>query len=115
LSNHERVKIGCVIVNGNWMISSGYNQAKSHPRQFRANALVRRVALQSHLHAEIDALIKTRRTDLTGSEAFIFRTNRNGDLAMCRPCRACYKALKTAGISTITYTTHDGVECEQIM
>lgn len=115
LSSHGRVKIGCVIVNGNWKISSGYNQAKSHPRQYWANKGARRLAPQSHLHAEIDALIKSKREDLTGADVFVYREDKSGALSMCRPCSACMEALRAAGVSTVTYTTREGVKSEYVI
>lgn len=103
-STHDRIRIGAVIVKGNWVVSKGFNQAKSHPRQFTYNRLSGRVAPKSHLHAEIDALIKSKDADLSGSSIYVFRETKNGKPALCKPCPACTLALRESGVSEVFFT-----------
>lgn len=109
LSSYRRVQIGAVIVDGNYVVAKASNQATSHPRQFHANNRAGRLAPAHACHAEIHALVRSKDYDLTGCEIFVARFNRNGNLAMCRPCPACEGALQDAGIQSVTYTTESGI------
>lgn len=106
-SEYPRIKIGAVIVKGNYMIATGYNQQKSHPLQAKLNNSFRDWESNNHyLHAEVHALIQSsREEDLKGADIYVFRRDRNGDLAASRPCNVCYNAIKAAGIQRIYYTT----------
>ncbi len=108
-SGYPRINIGAVIVKGNLLVSTGYNQQKSHPKQAAFNEMYSLREDSSHyLHAEIHALIRSGREDLEGADIYVFRENRNGELANCRPCEVCRQALKAAGIDRMYYTTEEG-------
>lgn len=113
-SPFKGIKIGAVIVDGNYVVSKGYNRNTSHPLQKKYNDKVGRIAPDHNGHAEIIALVRSRDYDLTGCEIFVGRFDRKGKLAMCRPCRACMEAIRAAGISRITYTTPEGIKSEII-
>lgn len=113
-SPYKRVKIGAVIVDGNYVVSKGFNLNTSHPLQYKYNNKVGRYGHGHAAHAEIMALIRSKDYDLTGCEAFIGRYDRRGRFAICRPCNACYAALQEAGISRITFTTPDGIVSEEL-
>lgn len=106
-STHDRVQIGAVIVKGNWLVASGCNKKKSHPMQARYN-VHRNIKCSDYLHAEIDALIRSGREDLDGADIYVARLNKNGDLANCKPCKACAKAIEDAGISRVYYVNEEG-------
>ena len=114
-STYRRVKIGAVIVDGNYVVSKGANLLSSHPMQFRYNNKVSRVAPDHNCHAEILALVRSKSYDLSGAEIFVGRLNRVGNLADCRPCSACFQAIVDSGITTITYTTPRGVFQEEVI
>lgn len=113
-STYARVRIGAVIVDGNYLVASAANQATSHPRQYHYNNLANRMAPAHACHAEIHALVRSKRYDLSTSEIFIARMDRRGRLAMCRPCAACMLAIREAGIRQITYTTNKGIVTELV-
>lgn len=114
-STHDRVAIGCVLVSGNNLISRGYNQAKSHPMQARYNERHRKfLKCHHHIHAEIHALVNSSRSSVVGADAYIYREDKEGSLANCRPCGSCYSALREAGISRIYYTSKDGYHMEEL-
>lgn len=113
-SKFGRIQIGAVLVDGNYVVSRGYNQEVSHPLQRKYNDRGKRVAPDHFLHAEIHALVRSKAYDLTDCEAFIARLDREGRLAMCRPCPACMAALQDAGIQTIIYTTPKGIIKEKL-
>jgi tRNA(Arg) A34 adenosine deaminase TadA len=112
LSSYRRVQIGAEIVDGSYVVARAANQATSHPRQFHANNRAGRLAPAHACHAEIHALVRSKGYDLTNCEIFVARFDRNGNLAMCRPCPACQGALQDAGIKNVTYTTESGITTE---
>lgn len=113
-SPYRRIKIGAVIVDGNYIVSKGHNQDTSHPLQKKYNDKTGRIAPNHRGHAEIMALVRSKDYDLTGCEAFVGRYDRLGRLGNCRPCVACRKALQEAGIVQVTYTTPKGIISEII-
>ena len=114
LSDH-RYKVGCVIVNGHRIISSGYNSdTKCHAVQARVD--------QSHfdcdcigkLHAETRAIIPLLKTHSKYKNATIYTYRETSDkhLAMSRPCERCLQLIRKLGITKIRYTTPDGYATE---
>jgi deoxycytidylate deaminase len=113
-SDYARCHLGAVIVKGNYIVSKGFNQTKSHPAQFHYNQDTRYQSSQHSIHAEVDALVKSKDTDLEGAEIYIYRENAAADLASSRPCPACQRAISESGISTIFYTSPEGFHCEAV-
>lgn len=115
-SEYPRIKIGAVIVKGNYLVATGYNQQKTHPLQAELNARHRDWESQNHyLHAEVHALIQSGRTELDGADIYVFRRDKKNDLAASRPCVVCYQALKAAGVARMYYTTtEEGYVYEEI-
>lgn len=113
-SNYGRVQIGAVLVSGNYVVSGAANQNKPHPMQYKYNIKANRPPSEHKIHAEIHALVKSKSFDLTGSTAYVGRLDRNGAMAMCRPCKACRLALRDAGVSTIVFTTPEGIKREEL-
>ena len=111
-STHPRAHIAAVITKKNTILAIGVNSEKSHPKQMRHNA--KRgfgVDIRHGLHAEIAALLKTDE-DLTGASIYVFRRNKVGETAMCRPCAACEDALRKRGVRHIHYTNERGLVYE---
>lgn len=106
-STYTRVKIGAVITQDNKVISKGANLSTSHPVQAYWNRITNREAPANNLHAEMNALVRAKRSgeSLVGATIYIARLDRNNQLSQCRPCVACMAALKDAGIRTIIHTT----------
>jgi len=90
-----RFKLGAVIFKGNRIISTGYNQNKSHP-------LPRRHFEFGTIHAEIDALLHSVQS-VDGCDIYVFRKNRFGS-AMARPCSMCQEILREYGIKTAYFS-----------
>lgn len=53
--------------------------------------------------------------DFSKVKLYVYRQDLKGNLAMCRPCCACMKAIKDLGIKNIYYTTNDGYIHEVIL
>ena len=116
LSNH-RCKVGCVVVSGHRVISSGHNSASdTHAFQARLDKEFFGCECAGYLHAETDALLPLihNKTDLTHASIYIFRKMKNGNLGMARPCPRCMLIIKSCGIKFINYTTADGFASETL-
>ena len=111
-SDYRRVNIGAVLVVGNYIAGKGANLNKPHPLQYKYNEKAKRPPSQHKLHAEVHALVNSKQFDLTNGVVYVGRLDRNGLLAMCRPCKACRLALKEAGVTTMFYTTPQGIAHE---
>lgn len=114
-STYYRVRIGAVLVLNNKVIGKGANLSTSHPLQSFHNHRTGRVAPSHHLHAEIHALVDCDRSDIQGSEIYVGRFDRRGNLAMCKPCVACEDALRRAGIKRVIYTSNQGVQIDNYL
>lgn len=108
-SNYPRIKIGAVIVDGNYIVSQAANVARTHPFQYSLNRDSLRHCPNHYLHAEVHALVRSKTYDLSNSEIFVARYLRDGSLGDCRPCQACDLALRRSGIRRATYTTPTGI------
>jgi len=93
----ERTKHGCIIVKSGAVQCMGVNTYRNQP------GIVEQIDALS-THAEINALKNGRKSDLSGSVAFVARVNNHGEQRQSRPCPDCLKALKDAGIKRIVYT-----------
>lgn len=111
-SNYRRVNIGAVLVVGNYVAGRGANLNKPHPLQYKYNIRSARPPSQHKLHAEVHALVSSNHFDLSNGSVYVGRFDRNGQLAMCRPCKACQLALKEAGVTSMYYTTPQGIKHE---
>ena len=116
LSNH-RCKMGCVVVKGHRIISSGHNSAsKTYAFQARLDKKFFGCECAGYLHAETDALIPLIREgmDLRGATIYVCRKMRDNTFGMARPCPRCMSIIKKCGIKQINYTTSDGYANEII-
>ena len=88
----SRLKVGCVLVKENRMISMGYNG-------FLSNCPHKSIIVDNHeqatIHAEINAITDAakRGVSVDGSTAYITH----------HPCLNCYKALAASGVQQIIY------------
>ena len=93
-STAERLKVGCVIVKDDRIISIGYNGMPSgwtnicEDRDFKTKPEV--------LHAEENAITKLARSNESGEGATAFITH--------VPCLSCAKLLYSSGIVEVWYT-----------
>ena len=104
-AEHHSHKMSCVIIKKNRIVSVGWNAIKTSPKS---------LARFNMLHAEIKALLSNKFEDLKGCTAYIYRANKNGELALAKPCVGCFEALKLAGIIKICYTVQNGYKEEYL-
>ena len=103
-SDHPQHKLGAVIVQGNRIISLGFNKNTTHTRSPHP---------WGRLHAEVNAIIKSKE-DLVGSSIYVYRQRKDGSLARAYPCHYCLTMIKEVGISTIFYSDYDGYKMEKL-
>jgi len=65
-------------------------------------------ASREYLHAEIAALVKSRRDIET---VVVVRMTSKGLIRMARPCNICTLALREAKVRFVVYTDNDGMLC----
>lgn len=101
------IRIGCVVTNKRGrIISQGFNQLKSHPKQARYAKLHGKCE-KIFLHAEISALVRCREEPHT---IYVGRIMKNGLPGMCKPCPICEAAIREAGVKYMIYTDASGQE-----
>ena len=122
LSDFNKIHIGCIVAYKNNIIAKGYNTNKTNPLQkmynhYRNLEWVNGVQPVPKLHAELMCILKIMHLDIDFSKVklYVYRQDLKGNLAMCRPCKACMKAIKNLGIKNIYYTTNDGYSHEVIL
>lgn len=120
LSDFKQTHIGCVAIYKKQVIGVGYNTNKTHPIQMKYNKYRdlewNGIQPKAKLHAELMCLlnIKDLNIDFAKVKIFIYREDKNGRLALSRPCEACMRAIKDLGIKEINYTIYQGYVKEKI-
>ena len=108
LSNAVRLKVGCLIVKDNRVISIGVNGMPSKWSNVceHEDENGNLVTKEEVLHAESNAISKLARSTESGEGAVMFLTH--------NPCIHCSKLIYQAGISKVFYVhdyrLQDGVE-----
>jgi deoxycytidylate deaminase len=98
-SNHPQYQMGCVIVKKNNVVSTGFNQLKTHPKSPHAWNMI---------HAEFAAILGVSASDLEGSTVYVYRELKNHEPAMAKPCKTCHKMLFNLGVKEVYFTTPTG-------
>ena len=93
---------GAIIARGGVLLSYGWNQNKTHPAAV--------VYFSNFIHAELAAIIRVNKIDLSGCDIYVARKMRTSDepLGMSRPCKQCMEMIREAGIRRVYYTNRDG-------
>lgn len=117
LSDH-RTKVGCAIVSGHRIISSGHNSdSKCHKIQADIDRKSFHCDCPGKLHAESDAIIYCIKNniDLSRATIYVYRELKDGTKAMARPCPRCMRLIKEQGIRKIKYSTDEGYASEIVI
>lgn len=118
LSTYHRsnAKVGCLVVCGHRIISSGFNSDKTNPLQKRYNKFRFSEESPHKLHAEVSALLPLLNKDVDFSKVKIFTYREKSDhsLGKSRPCKSCMALIKDLGIKNIYYTTDNGY-CHEVL
>ena len=111
-SDYKRIHIGAILVNKNKVISTGFNQNKTHPIQkiYNNRYLNYKKIKGDKLHAEVDVLLKLNKKDCNGSTMYIFRRGNDNIYRLSKPCKACMQCILDYGIKRIVYTIENGIK-----
>lgn len=118
LSDFPRIKIGAVAVYKHRIISSGYNSQKTAPIQKKYNQYRFSEETPHMLHAEcscLKSLIGRRDIDFKYVDLYIYRSTKDDQLALSRPCPSCMQLISELGIRHIYYTNNGGFSHEEIL
>ena len=88
----DRLKVGCVIVKNNRLISMGYNGFLAGTDH---RSIVRWGHEQATIHAEINAITDAAKRGVSIDDSVAYITH--------YPCINCFKALASSGVKKIYY------------
>jgi len=91
-SSCHRLHVGCILVNNNRIISSGYN---GHLPNTKHRSVIKNNHEQMTVHAELNSIIDCAKRNVSTNEATAYVTH--------YPCLNCFKSLVSAGIKKIIY------------
>jgi deoxycytidylate deaminase len=118
LSDFPRVSVGCVVVYGHKIISSGCNSSKTNPMQKRLNIHRFDVDTPATVHAEVAALLPLlNRKDINYADIslYIYREYKNGEPAISKPCLSCLALIRQLGIRKIYYSGDNSYISEELI
>ena len=101
-STHPDHQMGACIAYKSRPLGFGFNSTKTHSK---SNTKYRTI------HAELSAILSCTGQDLEGSDIYIYRETKVGNLGLSKPCKDCYKLIKSLGIKNIFYTSENGYIC----
>jgi deoxycytidylate deaminase len=95
-------RVGAVIFSNKRIISKGRN----HPQKATRNITKKFIRWKNTVHAEVDAIIKARRS-LKGMSIIVIRINKKEEMKLAKPCRYCLMYIDYVGIKNIYYSTNN--------
>lgn len=101
-ANAEGYHFGAIVFNGKSVVSAGWCQCKTHPKQARFMKYAAPYKKNnSFLHAEMHAIVSAK-TNIDGCDIIVARWA-NNKLKSSHPCNPCWQAIKYAGIRRVWY------------
>lgn len=94
-------RVGAVIVKGNRVISTGYNE-------IRYSHYLDKPTVHAEEAAVIKVLNRLGQHDLVGARIYVSRYTKAGHIGIAAPCSRCRTLLRSVGISSAVYTTDSG-------
>lgn len=61
-------------------------------------------AIHAGIHAEVAALMASRKVDLNGATIYVARVNKKNEPVMSKPCQRCQDKLAARGVKKVFYT-----------
>jgi deoxycytidylate deaminase len=95
--------IAFLVKNGK-IVKIGWNKNKTTPKNLHHPYHSGRTGI----HAEMSAIIKSGKDDLSNYEMIVIRVNREGKIANSCPCVGCKSVLKQFGINDVWYSNQQG-------
>ena len=97
-----RYRVGAVIHKKGRVVAVGFNDGEcTHP-------MGQIGSFNTCKHAEISALLRAKRADLSRCEITVVRLIKSGELAMAKPCRKCTLELMKKRVKRIHFSNEDG-------
>jgi deoxycytidylate deaminase len=121
--SNSRIRIGCVAVYGNKIISTGFNADRTHPLQAKYNQyrnFNNKESAVHKLHAEIMCLapliVPPIKFEINWNKVklYIYRSCKDRETGNARPCPACMQLIMDQGVKHIYYTTDIGYAYENL-
>ena len=106
MSNGMRYHLAAIVWRKKKPIVIRSNSPKGHPDCLRT---LSGGSVTSSMHAEMNAL----RFAKPGDEIEVIRWGKSGELRCSKPCEMCEKAMRSAGISSVTFIDADGSKCRR--
>lgn len=103
-SDHHTHKMGCVIAKSNKILGVGYNAMKTHPKSPHA---------YKSIHAEFMAIVNAG-YDIKGSTVYVFRQQKDGTMAIAKPCSYCWEFLIECGAKEVIYSFEGSYKNERL-
>lgn len=101
-ANAEGYHFGAIVFKGKNVVSTGWCQCKTHPKQARYMRYAKPYKRNnSYLHAEMHALIVAK-DQAEGCDLIVARWA-NDELKCSHPCEACWKSIEHAGIRRVWF------------
>lgn len=91
------------LIKSNRIYKIGTNKKRTHPETSKHPYHEGEVGI----HAELDCILKSDKEDLSGYKMLVLRIDRNGKLAMSRPCPGCQSVIKQFNISEVWFSNKD--------
>ena len=103
-SDYKSYKLGSVIVKNNRIVGMGFNKDRTHPKSN---------SWDHYIHAELSAILNAGE-ECQGSDIYVYRENRIGEISPSKPCVNCKKLIVAAGIKNVYFTVKHGYEKEKV-
>lgn len=105
MSDYGKFSHGAILSRYGNVLNASHNKDKtcSFGSRFRCRDKGR-----ATLHAELGAILNMPRDSTEGSDIYVVRVNRLGELRNSKPCPMCYQAMKFVGIKRVFYSTSEG-------
>ena len=102
-------KHGACLLKGNKTYSFGFNK-------FNKEIYLNNQMIKFTIHAEMDAIYKTKNKNIKGMDILIIRIGKiNDNLKYSRPCNNCIEKMMRRGIRKVYYSNHNGeIVCDFI-
>lgn len=109
--NGQRCFHTTFLVKKNRIVSIGWNQIKSHPRNLQYDYKGRDGNHLGHsvkTHSELRCILNYGEDDCSDCHVINVRINMNGEFSTAAPCRGCAHLLKQIGFKSLWSTNKNG-------
>ena len=92
------------LIKNNDIFKIGWNKKRTHPltkiHPYHGGNV--------YLHAEVDAILRSRKDELYDYKMLVLRVNRENQLCNSKPCPGCQSLIKQFSLSEIWYSDIEG-------